>query len=113
MTSNPQYNLSKLPTGSEGERIYKALYERLVELSNQPWQHWLGMQKQNGFETIDYHDLKFQPNQNITLTKDTKLYVARFDTHKTQGGRIIGFKQSPCAAFHIIGYDIKFSAYSH
>lgn len=63
---------------------------------------------------IEYSMLNFTAASDAGLTGDTKMNIFRFDTHLGNGkGRIIGFKDSPCSAFNVIGYDFDFSAYSH
>lgn len=87
---------------------------RFEELTSHPWLYWEQQPKRAGLETISYDQLNFQPNGDIVITKDTTLYVFRFDTYRGSGkGRIIGFKESPCAVYHVIGYDFDFSAYQH
>ena len=110
MTKNSKYNLSKLKDGKEREQTLLGVYSRLLELSMQPWLYWNGMRKKTGLETLYYEDLNF--DANATLSKDTTIYVFRFDSYHGSG-RILGYKTSPCAVFHIIGYDLDFSAYNH
>ena len=70
--------------------------------------------KRVGLETITYDQLHFSPGGDAIITKDTKLYVFRFDTYRGRNqGRIIGFKGAPCAVLHVVGYDFDFSAYDH
>lgn len=114
MTTNAKYNLSSLSPGSERESTLRGLYTRLIELSSQPWLYWLQQPKRSGLENLKYDDISFVANPQTTLSKDTTLYIFRFDTYRgKKEGRIIGFKQDPCATFHIIGYDIDYSAYDH
>lgn len=114
MTRNPRYNLSLLKNGTEREQTLDGLYRRLTELSSKTWLYWTQQPKRTGLETISYDGIHFMAAPDSTLTKDTVLYVFRFDTHRGSGqGRIIGYKISPCAVLHIIGYDIDFSAYDH
>lgn len=116
MTANKQYSLSYLESlqGPARENTLKMLYERLAELSCHPWLYWTQQPKNIGLETIKYDQLHFEPQNNTELTKDSTLYIFRFDTYQGHGkGRIIGFKSAPCSVFQIIGYDFDFSAYSH
>ncbi len=116
MTCNKNHSLEFLEKiqGKQREENLLKLYKRFEELTSQPWIYWEQQPKRSGLETIPYDRLKFSSNSRISLSKDTPLYVFRFDTYQGSGkGRMIGFKKSPCAAFHIIGYDFDFSAYSH
>ena len=114
ITHNANYNLSKLAPGTERDLTLWGLYSKLRELSEQPWIYWLQMRKTTGLETLSYHQLNFSAAPEESLSKDTTVYVFRFDTHLGAGkGRIIGFKKTPCSVFHIIGFDLDFSAYSH
>lgn len=114
MTKNKRYDLSSLNSGSEREQTLHGLYRKLTELSSQTWLYWTQQPKRSGLETISYDDIHFTAATDSKLTKDTVLYVFRFDTHLGTGrGRIIGYKNTPCAVFHVIGYDLDFSAYDH
>jgi len=114
LTHNDHYNLSKLSSGTEREQTLLGLYERLHELSCQPWLHWMQMRKSIGLETMTYNDICFFAAPGEVIAKDTTIYVFRFDTHLGQNkGRILGYKKDPCATLHIIGYDIDFSSYNH
>lgn len=114
MTRNPRYNLSSLKSGTEREQTLDGLYRRLTELSSETWLYWMQKPRQTGLETMSYDEINFTAAPDSKLTKDTVLYVFRFDTYLGAGkGRIIGYKNSPCAVFHIIGYDIDFSSYDH
>ena len=116
MTANKDFTVECLErlSGQQRETTLLNLYRKLVELSSRPWSYWLQQRKASGMESMDYSRLHFQANQDAGLTSDTKVYILRFDTHLGSGkGRIIGFKQSPCAVLHIIGYDFDFSSYNH
>lgn len=114
LTANARYNLSKLPAGHEKVQVLDGLLAKLNELSNEPWVYWTQQPKNAGLETLTYDKLKFKANKGSVLTGDTTIYVFRFDTHLgVKKGRIIGYKESPCSVFHIIGYDLDFSAYDH
>lgn len=114
MTVNSRYNLSNLPQGNEGRAVLLGLYTKLTEMSSKTWTEWLALSKSNGAETMTYGDIRFVANSKAKLSHDTTLFIFRFDTHMgVKKGRIIGYKKSPCAAYHIIGYDIDFSAYDH
>lgn len=116
MTTNKVHSLSFLDSmrGPARELTLRSLYEKLEAISQRPWVYWAQERKKSGLETIKYEQLRFEPSTDVTLTKDTTLYVFRFDTYQGTGkGRIIGFKGSPCSALHIIGYDFDFSAYPH
>lgn len=114
MTKNAKYNLTDLPAGTVREQVLWGLYTRLNELSHQPWLYWTQQPKRTGLETLSYHQLNFSADPDAGLTKDTTIYVFRFDTHQGAGqGRIIGYKKAPCAVLYIIGFDLDFSAYDH
>lgn len=114
MTKNSSHTLYALPNGKEGESTLRKLLQRLEEISSHPWIYWMQQPKKTGLETLKYDEILFEASPNANLAKDTTIYVFRFDTHTGSGnGRIMGYKQTPCSAFHIIGYDFDFSAYKH
>lgn len=114
MTKNDRYSLEGLNPGKDRENTLANFYARLVELSTQPWMNLVLQPKKNGLETITYDQLRFEADPQTNLTKDTTIYIFRFDTSIGTGkGRIIGFKKSPCAVLHIIGCDFDYSAYDH
>lgn len=116
MTANKDHSLAFLEGLEVRDRecTQKHLISRLEELSRHPWSDWINMRKRNGLETLSADELTFSPAQDAPVTKDMTMYIFRFDTYQGIGkGRIIGFKLSPCAAYHIIGYDFDFSAYDH
>ena len=113
MTTNKQFNIESCNPG-DLETTLKCLFSRLEELSKRPWVYWTQKPKANGLETMNYDELNFTANAEISLAKDTTIYLFRFDTYQGSGkGRIIGFKSSPCSVLHIIGFDIGFNAYKH
>lgn len=112
LTSNSNYNLSSLKQGTEREATLHGLFEKLHELSSNTWLHWTQQPKKTGLETLKYEDIGFKACSSIT--NDATVYIFRFDTHLGSGhGRIIGYKDAPCATLHIIGFDLDFSAYKH
>lgn len=116
MTRNKDYSLDALDKmhGTNRETTLLCLHNKLQEISSNPWTYWSQLRKKSGLESIQYDRLRFKANEEAPLTSDATVYVFRFDTHLGTGtGRIIGFKDSPCATLHIIGYDFDFSAYDH
>lgn len=114
LTRNSKYNLDGLPAGKDREIILCNLNRKLAEISGKPWLFWTQNRKSTGLENLTYGDLEFSADPESPISKDTTVFVFRFDTNNGTGrGRIIGFKNSPCAVFHIIGYDLDFSAYDH
>ena len=116
MTTNKGHSLAFLDALDSRDRevTMRRLLERLEEISSRPWLDWTGLRRQVGFETLPKDEITFQAAQDAPLTSDMKLYIFRFDTNLGSGkGRIIGFKNHPCAAYHIIGYDFDFTAYAH
>lgn len=114
LTSNPRYNLDAMPSGSEKEITLSGLYHRLRELSRETWLYWGQQRKQLGLETMAAKDLNFSPGGGVELPRDKTIYIFRFDTYQgSNKGRIIGYKDDPCAVLHIIGFDIDFRAYDH
>ncbi len=114
MTSNKKYSIEFFSHQNEKNKTLEKLYKKFEELSSVSWRLWMEEPKARGMETIYYHQLNFSPNSDLEITKDEKIYVFRFDTYQGTGkGRIIGYKKSPCAVFHVIGYDFDFSAYKH
>lgn len=114
VTKNSKYNLDTLSTGTEKEKTLNGLFDKLNKLSEKPWIYWMQNRKQSGLETLSYNDLNFKAGPDAEISKDTTVYIFRFDTYKgSDKGRVIGYKKTPCAVLHIIGYDLDFSAYNH
>lgn len=114
MTKNKDFSLDFFADGREKEITLSCLFARLEELSKRPWVYWMQQPKYTGLETMRYEQLNFSASEDSNLSKDTTIYIFRFDTYQgARKGRIIGFKNNPCSVFQIIGYDFNFSAYSH
>ena len=116
MTTSKSHSLKFLDGLDANERdiTLQGLFSQLEELARHSWLEWMENRKKTGLETLSYGELNFSPAQEKELTKDTTLYIFRFDTYQGTGqGRIIGFKRAPCATYHIIGYDFNFTAYQH
>ena len=114
MTKNSNYSLENIKDKSQRDSIMTGLHTKLCELSQKSWQYLIQQPKSSGLETINYDQIRFSPSIGSNLTKESKLYVFRFNTHRGQKeSRIIGYKSSPCAVYNIIGFDIDYSAYEH
>lgn len=114
LTTNNEHSEKCFGTGNEKTTNLECLFKKLKELSEDTWLHWQQAPKTSGIETIPFGQLKFKPKSTANLTKDCNIYVFRFDTNKgSNKGRILGFKDSPCGTFYIIGFDYNFSAYDH
>lgn len=116
MTSNADHSIAFIQAYDSNEQLktLQGLYEAFEKISSKSWMHWGSLPKKIGYEMIEYSMLNFTAASDAGLTGDTKMNIFRFDTHLGNGkGRIIGFKDSPCSAFNVIGYDFDFSAYSH
>lgn len=114
LTRNSRYNLENLSSGHDREITLLGLHAKLKELSSETWVYWQQQPKKTGLETLQYSDLNFDAGPKVNLTNDTTVYVFRFDTYKgNNDGRIIGFKESPCSVFYIIGFDLNYTAYNH
>ncbi|MBQ9348156.1 MAG: hypothetical protein IJT94_12625 [Oscillibacter sp.] len=115
MTANKQYSLDFLQkcTLADRAKTMEGLLRRFEELTKSSWAKLGSLPKNSGgYETITARQLRFKGSD---LNKDdNKVWVFRFDTWQGHDkGRIIGFKDSPCSAFFVIGFDFDFSAYSH
>lgn len=116
MTSNADHSIAFIQAYDSNEQLktLQGLYEAFEKISSKSWMHWGSLPKKIGYEMIEYSMLNFTAASDAGLTGDTKMNIFWFDTHLGNGkGRIIGFKDSPCSAFNVIGYDFDFSAYSH
>jgi hypothetical protein len=115
MTTNKRYSLSSIEklNASEQHAVLSGLVQRISEITKESWVSLRSQRReQNGYETIPKRQFNF--DCAYPLTDDVKLIVFRFDTHLgTKSGRIIGFKDSPCSAYYVIGLDLDFSAYNH
>ena len=69
---------------------------------------------QGGKELMEYSQIIFNaydPNEELELAKDTKVWIVRFGGGKY---RLIGYRSKKCQSiFHILGIDRDFSAYNH
>ena len=116
MTKNKTHSLKYLDSleCTEREKTLKNLFLKLEELSGSSWLYWLQQPKKTGAETIRYDEIDFLADSDANLTRDTPIYIFRFDTYRgNKCGRILGFKKSPCSVLYILGYDFDFSAYKH
>lgn len=100
--------------GQEQCETLMGLTTKLHELSQKPWTYWNDKRKTLGLESMDYASMKFEASNGCPITKDTTVFIFRFDTYRGKGkGRIIGYKDSPCTALYVLGYDFDFSSYKH
>lgn len=114
LTSNNNYNEKSFGKNAEKAKNLSLLFARLQELSEHSWLEWNQMSKKDGVETIQYSEIRFKAKQGANIAADKKMTIFRVDTHNgTKKGRIIGYKDQPCATFYIIGFDYDFSAYNH
>ena len=117
ITTNSQYNFNYIEKldADERDKAYHGLLFYLKELTDLPWTHWHGMRKEaGGIETLPAKQIRFSPSSGKIFSEDEKVIVLRFDTHLGRfKGRIIGFKDSPCSAFYVIGFDFDHSSYNH
>ena len=69
---------------------------------------------QGGRELLEYSQINFNaldPQNELNLAKDTKVWVIRFGGNKY---RLIGCRSKKCQAiFHILGIERDHSAYDH
>ena len=114
MTANNNYNLNYFRDEHDKLITCEGLINKLTEFSKQPWMYWAQQRKMLGIEQMEYSRVRFKASDDARLNDDTKVYVIRFDSFRGSGeGRIIGFKESPCAILNIIGFDFDFSSYNH
>lgn len=114
MTKNSDHNFDYIENCVDRDQALIAtnLFRRLEEITKLSWQQLGADRKQNGYETLRRKQIKFKGTD--ANTEDSKVYVFRFDTHRGSGkGRIVGFKDSPCSALFVIGFDFDFDAYNH
>ena len=104
LTSNKRHSLEYLQKCSVADRAktMEGLLRRLEEITKSSWAKLGALPRQLRFSGTDANK------------EDNKVWVFRFDTWQGHDkGRIIGFKDNPCSAFFVIGFDFDFSAYSH
>ena len=114
MTTNSAHSLKYLEKLKNAERIktLDGLFQRFEELTKMSWERLMLLKKTEGCETLTWNRIKFRGTN--ASTEEGKALVFRFDTWQGNGkGRIIGFKDSPCSAFFIVGFDFDFTAYDH
>lgn len=108
LTTNKKYNFEKLDKRN-GLEWRSTLLSRIIELTQNSWQHWQGLGKEQELETIPFQQIHFNPN-NYSISEDEKVIVFRFNSQK---GRILGIKDSYCSVYYVIGMDTDYSAYNH
>lgn len=118
LTNQDNYNLK----GFKGSRNFRddidvlnAFHDYLNRMSIDGWESLRSKNKfQGGRELLDYSQINFNaldPQNELNLTRDTKVWVIRFGGNKY---RLIGYRSKKCKAiFHIFGIDHDFSAYKH
>lgn len=114
VTTNKRHSLEYLDSLSPSDRAMTAngILREFERLTKTRWMDLINQNKGHGGETILLRQIKFSGTDEHT--GDTKIWVFRFDTHLGVGkGRILGFKDSPCSALFVIGFDFDFSAYDH
>ena len=89
------------------------IYDRINEICQKNMLHWAQETKKNGFETIDAQRMHFSINHIPDVTKDTKMYIFRFNAKSGKDGRIICYQQNRCPILYVVGFDFDFSAYDH
>lgn len=105
LTTNSKYNLKSCDV-----KVKSALIDKLEELSKHNIQYWFEKGKKVGFETIPAKNIRFEPGNMNSLSKEEKVIVARFGKGEY---RVIFVKIGSCPILHIIGLDLKFNAYNH
>lgn len=111
ITTNKKYNFKFFKEEkSNKNEAYDELIKRIYSISNYTTDKFLLLGKQQGLETIKYHQLNFQPN-GLDISADDKFISIRFNKDKY---RIICIKSVKYKnVLHIIGFDFNFSAYKH
>ncbi len=110
LTTNSNFNFNYFNTAQarEMQTMKHKLYDRIEEICKNNCRYWGSLNKRNGYETIEYSRLEFQPS-DLVLLKDEKVFIFRLNNN----ARIIGYRKGKCPIFHIIGYDFNFAAYNH
>ena len=107
ITTNKKYNINYFNKPRDKAKAYGALFYIMDVFQNRSWLESMNLDKKNGFETISYKELKFNP-KSFDLARDDKLLVVRF---KRGDYRMIGMKEDNI--FHVFGFDFNYSAYDH
>lgn len=107
ITTNKKYNINYFNKVRDKAKAYGALFYIMDVFQNRSWLESMNLDKKNGFETISYKELKFNP-KSFDLARDDKLLVVRF---KRGYYRMIGMKEDNI--FHVFGFDFNYSAYDH
>lgn len=113
LTKNKNYNFEFFSKQKrDRQEAQSKLTERIIQISQEPWDFWYAQSKDVGIETIPFDQINFSPN-GLEMTPDEKVIVFRFASAKC---RIIGVKGklcSSCATYYVIGFDFNYSAYDH
>jgi len=110
LTTNTDHNFLYFKKNkSECYKVKAALYDRIEEITKEPWLYWYGQSKFNGIETIPAKEIKFKPS-GYEFSDGDKVIVFRFNGDK---GRIIGVKLDSSPFYYVIGFDFDYSAYNH
>lgn len=107
ITTNKKYNINYFNKVRDKAKAYGALFYIMDVFQNRSWLESMNLDKKNGFETISYKELKFNP-KSFDLARDDKLLIVRFKRDKY---RMIGMKEDNI--FHVFGFDFNYSAYDH
>ena len=110
LTTNKNYTLDCFAKAQKNERGRTAneLFLKLLFISNNSWKNLGLSDKYTSYETIQYVQLNFQPNELI-IKPDEKIHIFRFG--HDNNSRLICYKKN--TTLFIIGYDFNFSAYDH
>ena len=112
LTKNKTYNLEYFLDSNDKREATCRILLRLKELCEKSWEHWHGLGKKAGLETIPAERLNFEPSEK-QLSSGDKVIVFRLKSYANKDARIIGMRRDGCPIFYIIGFDFDFSAYNH
>ena len=92
---------------SEAE-VKKAVFDKLITLSQQTWQDIKGLPREQGFEKIDKDSFKALRSVPVKFEDEDRLDVFRLPSKK---GRLIGYVEED--TFFVVWIDTKFDMYNH
>lgn len=117
ITSNNKFNFSHFK--KDKKKLYEAkalLLDKLIEYRGKEMIELFSLPKESGLETIGYNQLNNINPKGISLSKDTKVTVFRYNKGEY---RILAIPSSvpvsdgKMTIYHIFAFDFDHSAYNH
>ena len=113
VTENKDYNFNYFKKRVRDNLDAREELDKLLEfMTSETWREAGELRKTDlgAYETIPFDQLKSIQIKQMSVAKDTPIYIFRFNS---QQYRLCGIKEKRCNVLHIIAYDFDHSLYDH